>query len=220
MSWEHRRCSNACNMHQLHPGLWSIRLHPCAVELRCFRTPPVSARQEYESSKNYREQILTTHRPPGNLVLPSLFMPHSHSHRTSAPPKTSPSYLDQSQSLGNGSSLACARQQRFTHLPRTNLPLTSLSLRLPCPPSCQLVNLGTAIPHQPTSLASQTYLLTSPSNLPTTGTMGGTTWTSDRDQRLFLLLVDQIQVNPSNLATAWKAKYGKSSLARASSLTP
>jgi hypothetical protein len=37
----------------------------------------------------------------------------------------------------------------------------------------------------------------------------GITWTADRDQKLFLLLVDQIKVDGNALAAAWKAKYGK-----------
>ena len=37
----------------------------------------------------------------------------------------------------------------------------------------------------------------------------GTKWTADRDQKLFLLIVDQIKVDGNALSAAWKAKYGK-----------
>jgi hypothetical protein len=37
----------------------------------------------------------------------------------------------------------------------------------------------------------------------------GTRWTADRDQKLFLLLVEKIKVDGNALASAWKAKYSK-----------
>lgn len=33
-------------------------------------------------------------------------------------------------------------------------------------------------------------------------------WTADRDQRLFLLLIEQVKVNADVLAAAWKDSYG------------
>ena len=36
-----------------------------------------------------------------------------------------------------------------------------------------------------------------------------TTWTAERDQRLLLLLVEQVKVNGDAVAAAWKTKYGK-----------
>jgi hypothetical protein len=37
----------------------------------------------------------------------------------------------------------------------------------------------------------------------------GTKWTADRDQKLFLLLVEQVKVDGNALAAAWKARYSK-----------
>ena len=34
-------------------------------------------------------------------------------------------------------------------------------------------------------------------------------WTAERDQRLLLLLVDQIKVNGDAVAAAWQVKYGE-----------
>ena len=36
-----------------------------------------------------------------------------------------------------------------------------------------------------------------------------TTWTAERDQRLLLLLVEQVKVNGDAVAAAWKTKYGE-----------
>lgn len=54
----------------------------------------------------------------------------------------------------------------------------------------------------------RTYL-TSPRHFRAHPTKMGTKWTADRDQKLFLLLVDQIKVDGNALSTAWKAKYSK-----------
>jgi hypothetical protein len=37
----------------------------------------------------------------------------------------------------------------------------------------------------------------------------GTKWTAERDRQLFLLFVEQIKVDGSALAAAWKARYSK-----------
>lgn len=35
-------------------------------------------------------------------------------------------------------------------------------------------------------------------------------WTSERDQRLFLLFIEQVKVDAPALVASWKTNYGKS----------
>lgn len=56
----------------------------------------------------------------------------------------------------------------------------------------------------------QTPNLTSHSDLPNPSQPNmPVKWTAERDQRLLLLVLDQVKVDANAVAAAWKANYGK-----------
>ena len=73
------------------------------------------------------------------------------------------------------------------------------------PTSFALTNSQTSSPTiTPTPIYPDSHLLQ-----PKQPNMAPAKWTAERDQRLLLLLVDQIKVNGDAVAAAWQAKYGE-----------